>query len=103
MQSNIADFSAHKQRLDPSVIYVGDAVEWQDYDGGVYTSVVLRIAYKEQDSSHFSTNPRSFPMWEKQDYVLGLRDGISIAGDVVVRKVPKKSTKRKFATTRGLR
>ncbi len=103
MQSNIADFSAHKQRLDPSVIYVGDAVEWQDYDGGVYTSVVTKISYKDHCGSYFATDPKACPLWEKQDYILGIGDGASIAGDVVVRKVPKRQSKRKFAPMRGFK
>lgn len=87
MQTNLCDFAKYKQRFDTTIICIGDCVEWQDFDGTVHEGVVAQIESKDAFEGEKITN---FPMWEKHEYIVDLDDGLSISGDVIVRKIVKR-------------
>lgn len=99
--TNVANFSDYKKKFDSAVIYVGDRIEWQDFDGQTYEGVVTRLEHKPVDGYSFYSPVASFPLWEKEDYVLYLEGGTSIVGDIVVRKIVRKAGGKKFVPAGG--
>ncbi len=101
MQTNLADFTKYKQKFDTLVVYIGDTIEWQDYDGQSYEAVVRRIEFRDNYGS-ISQNCECFPLWEKNEYVIYLSEGMSVLGDTVVRKLINKSEQKAKASYGGL-
>lgn len=94
MQTDPVDFQAFKQSRDLSVVYIGDTVEWEDYNDEIFTGKVIRIEYKNGVGSLFSgENIQRFPLWEKEEYVVHLEGGLSVVGNVVLRKLIKSGTR----------
>lgn len=95
MKTNVYNFSKYKQKFDSSVVYVGDLVEWQDYTGDNYEGVVSRIEYKLVGGYLVGDNVESLPLWEKDEYVVHLQDGLQISGGTIVRKLVRKAGEKK--------
>jgi hypothetical protein len=101
MKNNVADFFAYKKRFTPGVIYLGDTVEWQDFDGSFYIGVVRKIEHKPLAGHSFYEPMTCLPLWEKEEYVVHLEGGTSIVGDVLVRKVIKRASDKTFCPANG--
>lgn len=95
MNTKVADFFEYKKRFNPQVIYVGDIVEWQDYDCEAYEGKVIKIEHKALDGFDFKEVMTCLPLWEKEEYVVHLEGGMSIIGETIVRKVVKKASEKK--------
>lgn len=91
MNTNVASFQAYKKLWNPQVIYVGDIVEWQDWDGQCYEARVEAITHKPLEGIDFSKSVDCLPLWEKDEYVVYFGESFSVIGDAIVRKVIKKA------------
>lgn len=102
--NNVANFFDYKRRWNIQVIYVGDIVEWQDYDGKLFEGKVTKIQHKPLEGFTFAETVDCLPLWEKEDYVVHLEDGISVIGECVVRKIirlAKDRVKNKVRTSQA--
>jgi hypothetical protein len=101
MNTNVADFFAYKKRWTEGVVYVGDLVEWQDFDGQLYEATVVGIEHKPLEGYSFSESVPAMPLWEKEEYTLYFANGISIAGEVLVRKIIRRASDKKAPAANG--
>jgi hypothetical protein len=101
MNTNVANFSEYKKKFNLQEVYVGDTVEWQDYDGQTYEGKVSKIQYKPVDGYAFSKDVDCFPLWEKDEYVVTLGEGFQVSGCTVVRKIVKRAGEKTQALRRG--
>lgn len=95
---NVVNFSEYKKKFCESIVYVGDVVEWHDYDGTECIGKVTKIEYRKIDGYGFADVAMSLPLWEKDEYVVHLEDGMSVAGVAVVRKLVRKLADKKVKT-----
>lgn len=75
--------------FENSVLKIGDRIKWIDYDEVVYEGQIELIQYKA-DAGPISVGPEpilEIPIWEREDYVLHLGNGFSIAGDLVKERL----------------
>lgn len=92
--AEVTSLLEYKKRQSSTLVYVGDLVEWQDYDGEIYESKVMGIQHSPFEGVSVGEALESFPLWEKEEYLLMFDHGLSIIGTVVRRKVfPKRKSK----------
>jgi hypothetical protein len=89
METNVANFFEYKKRHDLHVLYIGDCVEWQDFDGQTYQSKITKIEHKPLAGFDFTESVECLPMWEKEEYILHF-ESTSVLGDIILRKIVKK-------------
>lgn len=87
--NNIADFAVYKKKFNPEVVYVGDAVEWLDYDGRSYFGKIIAIKHCPIFEIDFVDGVDCFPMWEKKEYTIVFENGFNVSGEAILRKVVK--------------
>jgi hypothetical protein len=96
--NSVINFFEKKKQFCETVVYVGDFVEWQDYDGELYQGKVLAIQHKPLGGFDFAETMDCFPLWEKEEYTVTLSHGLIVAGDVILRKIVKRTGKRVVVT-----
>lgn len=83
---NLSDYRA---KYDIKNIYVGDIVEWKDFNDRLYECKVLGI---HRVGTIFDLNHNSLPsfsMESKRAYAIVTENGMTISADVVTKKVIK--------------
>lgn len=76
----LSDF---RKKYDPTRIYPGDTVEWEDYNGETYQDVVVAVC-KNQVQMDF------LPMAYKANFAINVREGMQIYGLAIKSKVVKR-------------
>lgn len=90
----VANYAEYKKKFNLEVVYVGDIVEWKDFTGEVYEGRVAKILHKPLEGFSFSENVECAPLWEKEDYSIVFVGGLSVVGEVIVRKILKSGKKK---------
>lgn len=93
---DLINFFDAKKRFDSQVVYIGDTVEWQDFNGDIYQNVVVGIKHKPLKGYPVGESMQCFPLWEKEEYILSFALGLGIIGEIVTRKVIKPDRNKEF-------
>lgn len=99
--SNVINFFEAKKRFIDGVVYVGDTIEYTDWNGHNFVGKVIDIEHLPLDGHFTGERLDCFPIWEKEKYSVFLEGGLSISGSIIVRKIIKHATpkgKTKFVS-----
>lgn len=96
MQASIINFSNYQKKFNEGVVYIGDLVEWQDYNGDLLEGRVKKIDYYDCDLRSGEL-VESFVLAEKKAFVVHFEGGFSVIAEVIMRKIVKKSARKIYA------
>lgn len=85
----------YRKKYDETTVYVGDTIEWQNFDGTLKLAVVFKIMYFQPYPMRIIPEERhSMPMLDRNSYALDLGHGLSVVGGSVTRKDVRKAPRR---------
>lgn len=87
--SKILELSKYRAKFDLTTLYVGDWIEWKDYDNKIYTNQIAKITFTPYGGGGKEWVQKSTPMRMKEDLSFHLEGGMILIGSVIQRKVIK--------------